>query len=94
MQPGDVALRQILRFSFVGLAFLLRRRAFEPNFMPPESSLAQKAKSVAYHAHEMARTGKLHFAQNSAINMEMELQRFIDYVDKKGHGSIAMADWD
>jgi hypothetical protein len=94
LQPGDAALLQILRFSFVGLAFLLRRRAFEPNFMPPESLLAQKAKSVAYHAHEMARTGKLHFAENSAINMEMELKRFIDYVDKKGHGFFAIADWD
>jgi hypothetical protein len=62
--------------------------------MPPNSSLAEEAKSVASRAQEMARRGKLRFAQYSAINMEMELKRFIDYVDKKGHGSIAMADLD
>lgn len=62
--------------------------------MPPDSSLAQETKSVASRAREMARRGKLRFAKNSAIDMEMELQRFIDYVDKKGHGSIAMADLD
>jgi len=94
LRPGDASRRRILPYSFVGLAFLLRRRAYDQSFMPPESLLARNAKEVACQAQEMARIGRLTFAREGQIDMNMELQRFIDYIDRRGHGSIAMADLD
>jgi hypothetical protein len=71
----------------------LRRRAFEPIFLPPDSNLALRAKNLFRKALRMANCGEISMP-GGMVNLPQEIQKFIDYIDNKGRGNIEMADMD
>jgi hypothetical protein len=91
-EGGDASQKQLIKFSFVGMVFLLRRRIYDQEFLPPDSELAVAIKNVAQKAQAEAQQGRLVFSANSHVDMYQSLQQLIDYIDKRGHGSIAMAE--
>ncbi len=79
----------LFRYSCLIIVYLLRRRAYDNNFLPPESDLAERVKDEfrtaieAYNNHTFKLIG-------GAVNLAAALQTMIDYIDLRGRGSILL----
>lgn len=80
----------IFRHSCVGIVYLLRRRIYENDYLPPDSFLAQKAKQLFTRTKDLAKNGKIKLP-GGMVNLQVELQNLIDYIDRRGRGVIVIA---
>jgi len=80
----------IFRHSCVGVVYLLRRRAYDNGYLSPDSCLAKGGKLLFKKALDLAERGVIHLP-GGMVNLRAELPKLIDYIDRKGRGSIEMA---
>jgi hypothetical protein len=81
------------RLACLVIVYTLRRRAFDDNFLDPESDLAEGIKNEFRQARVDARAGRLRLMGGS-IDLSQQLQLIIDYVDRKGRGQLLIGDSD
>lgn len=69
----------------LSLVYLLRRRAFDDQFLAPEGRLASELRSDFQRAITLHQAGRLRL-RAGRVDLACELARMIDYVDRRGHG--------
>ena len=79
--------RLIFKHAALVVAFLLRRRAFDPDFLDPASSLAQEIKKTCVQVIEAHEQGRFPII-GGAIDVRKALQQIIDYIDRRGIGGL------
>jgi hypothetical protein len=72
------------------IVFMLRRRAYDNGFLDPDSELAGRIKDTFRRAIEAHRSGQLRVI-GGAVDLPRALQQMIDYIDRRGMGSILLA---
>ncbi len=77
------------RHSCLVIVYLLRRRCYEDGYLEPSSDLAQETKSAFRRAIDAHRKGRLSLVQG-AVDLTQALKIMIDYIDRKGHGTILL----
>ena len=83
----------VFTYTCVGIVYLLRRRVYDNDFLDPNLPLAKRIKSDARRAKKLAREGKITLL-GGMIDLQAELQKLIDYIDRRGRGAIVMATLD
>ena len=81
--------KYIFRSSCLSIVYLLRRRAYDDDFLDPDSALAEEIKDEFRQAIHDERSGDLDFIRGR-FNLATELNRLIDYIDRHGHGLPGM----
>lgn len=79
--------REMFRLVCLVIVYLLRRRAFDDNFLEPESQLAEWIKSEFRRARRDAKSGRLRLMGGS-VDLSEQLQLIIDYIDRQGKGQL------
>ena len=77
------------RYASGGIAYLLRRRAFDEQFLDPETELAKKIKAAFRRAMQEVRQHPENVIGGS-IRIDQQLQLIIDYIDRRGTGLIVI----
>jgi hypothetical protein len=80
----------LFRYAALVIVFMLRRRAFDGAFLDPETELAERIKEtfrLAITAHE---AGEIRVIRG-AVDLPRALQQMIDYIDRRGMGSMLLA---
>lgn len=77
------------RHACLVIVYLLRRRCYEDGYLEPSSNLAQEAKDAFRRAIDAHRKGRLSLVQG-AVDLAKALKLMIDYIDRKGHGTILL----
>lgn len=80
------------RWSCLIVAFLLRRRIYSSEFLPPDGDMAIRAKELFAQAIDRHNSGRLEPIGGS-VDTPAAMQQLIDYIDKRGVGVIALG-WD
>jgi hypothetical protein len=81
--------KYLFRNSCLIIVYLLRRRAYDDGFFPPEDPLAERVKNEfrvaieAYQNHTLTLIG-------GSVDLAAALQTMIDYIDRRGRGSILL----
>ena len=75
----------------MAMVYMLRRRAFDDEFLPPESESAEWIKAEFRAAKIDASTGRL-VLMGGAVNLQEQLQLIIDYIDRCGKGQLLIGD--
>jgi hypothetical protein len=83
--------KQLFRTACIVIVYILRRRAFDDTFLPPESDLAIWIKSEFRQARSDSKAGKLRLMGGS-VDLSSQLQLIIDYVDRQGKGQLLIGD--
>jgi hypothetical protein len=73
------------------IVYMLRRRAFDDEFLPPESDIAEWIKGEFRNAKLDVRAGRLSLMGGS-VDLQEQLQLIIDYIDKRGKGQLLIGD--
>ena len=81
------------RYVCVSIVYMLRRRAYDPDFLDPDEPLALHIKDLFRKLQHLIREGYVR-PFGGMVNIEDEIQRFIDYIDRRGRGIISMAEVD
>ena len=76
---------ETFRVTCLSVVYLLRRRAFDDQFLSPEEPLAIQLKTAFQRAVVLHAQRKLTL-RGGTIDLAQELARLIDYVDRRGHG--------
>jgi hypothetical protein len=84
-------LRLDFRNLTLAMAFLLRRRVFDDSFVPPDSELAERAKTVCANVIDRARRGRV-YVMGGSVDLPAVMKQLIDYVDRRGQGAFLMSD--
>jgi len=79
--------RLIFKHAALVIAFMLRRRAFDAKFLDPTTDLARRIKQTCMDAIE-ARTLLI---PGGAIDLRKALQQIVDYIDRRGIGTLIFA---
>ena len=75
----------LFRNSCLCIVYLLRRRAYDDDYLPPGSPLNDKVRAAFVSAKtDMKRAGI-----GGAIRLDRALQTMIDYIDRKGPPLLA-----
>ena len=82
---------QLFRTVCMAMVYMLRRRAFDDEFLPPESESAEWIKAEFRAAKIDASTGRL-VLMGGAVNLQEQLQLIIDYIDRCGKGQLLIGD--
>jgi len=92
MEIGQTRGRVWYKFKNAALviAFLLRRRAFDPSFLDPTTDLADRIKTTFRRAIKAHESKQVVIARGS-INVPEALQQMIDYIDRRGSGTLLLA---
>jgi hypothetical protein len=77
------------RWSSVIIVYLLRRRIFQSDFLPPDSPLAMETKVLFSEAIERYRQRKLKPISGS-VDTAAAIKQMIDYIDRKGVGPLVL----
>ena len=85
--PGEFH-PQIFGRSAVSVVYLLRRRIYEDDYLEPDHPLGKRAKRLFSLAQKYHKDGSI-CIPGGMLNVEEELQKFIDYIDRRGRGAIA-----
>lgn len=85
--PGEFH-PQIFGRSAVSVVYLLRRRTYEDDYLEPDHPLGKRAKRLFSLAQKYHKDGSIRIP-GGMLNVEEELQKFIDYIDRRGRGAIA-----
>ncbi len=73
------------RAAALCIAYLVRRREFDPGFLGPDSSSYSRVRGSIVNAHqEMQRA----HVMGGRINLLELVQQIIDYLDARGHGRL------
>lgn len=80
----------IFRYAALVIVFILRRRAFDNGFLDPDSELAGRVKDTFRRAIKAHQSGRFHVI-GGAVDLPRALQQMIDYIDRRGMGSILLA---
>lgn len=80
----------IFRYAALVIVFILRRRAFDNGFLDPDSELAGRVKDTFRRAMKAHQSGRFHVI-GGAVDLPRALQQMIDYIDRRGMGSILLA---
>ena len=80
------------RNAAVIIVYLLRRRAWDDDYLDPASPLAVEIKRSFELAIEDIRQGRAKTFQAGAVDVRAALRRMIDYIDRHGSGKILMFD--
>jgi len=80
----------IFRYSSLCIVYLLRRRAYDDDYLPPGSPLNTQVREAFERAIADVRAGRMK-AIGGAIRLDRVLQTMIDYVDRKGTPGLT---WD
>ena len=70
------------------MVFLLRRRIYDDGFLPPDSDIATMTKELFTDISQDLFIEIL----GGAVNMRKEMKKYIDYIDRKGHGLLSWVD--
>lgn len=79
----------LFRYTALSVVYLLRLRAFHPNYLDPMSPIAIKAKKSFQQAIDDAEKGKLEVAEGS-IAINAALESMIEHIDRRGSGNIPL----
>ena len=79
----------LFRYTALSVVYLLRLRAFHPNYLDPKSTIAMKAKKSFQQAIDDAEKGKLEVAEGS-IAINAALESMIEHIDRRGSGNIPL----
>lgn len=79
--------KEVFRTVCLVIVYTLRRRAFDDQFLEPESELAEWIKKAFRRARNDAKSGRLRLIGGS-VDLAQQLQLIIDYVDRKGKGQL------
>jgi len=77
------------RWSALVVGYLLRRRIYDGDFLPPDSDLALRAKKLFEEAIDRFEEGRLR-PMGGSVNIIDAIQQLIDYIDKKGIGPLLL----
>jgi hypothetical protein len=83
--------KQLFRTVCMAMVYMLRRRAFDDDFLPPESDNAEWIKAEFRDAKLDVRAGRLSL-MGGAVDLQEQLQLIIDYIDKQGKGQLLIGD--
>lgn len=83
--------KQLFRTVCMAMVYMLRRRAFDDEFLPPESDIAEWIKGEFRNAKMDVRSGRLSL-MGGAVDLQEQLQLIIDYIDKRGKGQLLIGD--
>jgi hypothetical protein len=83
--------KQLFRTVCMAMVYMLRRRAFDDEFLPPESESAEWIKAEFRAAILDASAGRL-VLMGGAVNLQEQLQLIIDYIDRRGKGQLLIGD--
>jgi hypothetical protein len=83
--------KQLFRTVCMAMVYMLRRRAFDDDFLPPESDDAEWIKAEFRDAKLDVRAGRLSL-MGGAVDLQEQLQLIIDYIDKQGKGQLLIGD--
>lgn len=83
--------KQLFRTVCMVMVYMLRRRAFDDEFLPPESDSAESIKEEFRGAKQDAKTRRLSL-MGGAVDLQEQLQLIIDYIDKRGKGQLLIGD--
>ena len=75
----------LFRNSCLCIVYLLRRRAYDDDYLPPGSPLNDKVRTAFVLAKNDMRKGGI----GGAIRLDRALQTMIDYIDRKGPPLLA-----
>ena len=79
----------LFRYSCLIIVYLLRRRAYDDEFLPPDKPLAVRVKNDFSTAIEACKRNRLTLI-GGAVDLAAALQTMIDYIDRRGRGSILL----
>lgn len=77
------------RWTALIVGFLLRRRIYNSDFLPPDGQLATRAKELFEEAIRRYKRGRLSPIGGS-VDTPGAIQQLIDYIDKKGVGPLLL----
>jgi len=80
----------LFRYSCLIIVYLLRRRAYDDEFLPPEDTLAVQVKEEFRRAIQDCNNDRLKLVGGS-VDLAAALQTMIDYIDRRGRGSILLS---
>jgi len=83
----------VFRNVCVSIVYLLRRRSYDDSFLDPNEQLATHVKGLFRRAQELALNGQIR-PIGGLVDVHEEMQRLIDYIDRRGRGIINMAEID
>jgi hypothetical protein len=81
---------ELFRHVCLVIVYTLRRRAFDDNFLDPESDLAIRIKGEFRKALVDAKERRLRLMGGS-VDLAQQLQLIIDYVDRQGKGQLLLS---
>lgn len=82
----------LFRNSALIIVYLLRRRAWDDDYLDPESTLALEIKNAFNVAIDDIAQGRAETFQGGTVDIRAALRRMIDYIDRHGSGRILMFD--
>jgi len=88
-RPPEHKFQHIFKRVSGGIAYLLRRRAHDKQFLDPETELAKKIK-VAFRKAIQEVKDHPENVIGGAIRIDHQLQLIVDYIDRKGTGLISI----
>ena len=83
------SLQYIARNALQCMAYLLRRRRYAEDFLPPDSTSAVQAKQLLDRAADMALTSGLTIL-GGAVDVPAVMRTIRDYIDRRGTGRILL----
>ena len=78
------------RYETMCVAFLLRRRIFDEDFLPQDSEIAKKVKMKCTEVLDGIANGSIQVL-GGAVDLEFVMKQVIEYVDRKGRGAFMWA---
>jgi hypothetical protein len=81
----------IFRYTSLAIVYLLRRRAYDDDYLAPESPTAIAAKDAFARAIQLRRQHRFRLMGGS-VDLGAALQNMIDYIDRRGRGDILIGD--
>ena len=75
------------RYETMSAAFLLRRRIFDEDFLPPDSEQAERVKQKCRTILEGVEKRQIRVL-GGAVNLPNVMRQLIEYVDREGRGAF------
>ncbi|QDU96267.1 hypothetical protein Pla8534_40860 [Lignipirellula cremea] len=78
------------RWSALIAGYMLRRRSYSADFLPPDGELAKQAKELFNRAISLYQRGKLQ-PIGGTVDTPAAIQQLIDYIDRRGVGPLLLS---
>ena len=75
------------RWSALAMVFLLRRRIYDDGFLAPNSDIAKSSKELFTNISQ-----ELFPIIGGSVDMSQEMKKYINYIDRGGHGLLSWAE--